>query len=135
MLYDTKKTIAFLIGGIVLTISSFTFYYLIEPRNWVVVLIFCVIDFLYLFFNAYLFLEYSNKRIIKAFALSIGYIAIFNVIPIGYLLINGLFQRIAEIWNVILVYSFFTGPCLIIIIFVVFLIMLLYDYAYGHSVK
>lgn len=28
---------------------------------------------------------------------------------------------------------FFTGPCLIIIIFIIFLIMLLYDYAYGNK--
>ena len=60
---------------------------------------------------------------------------LFNLIPIGYLLIEGLTQRITEIWEDVLVYSFFTGPCLIIIIFVIFLVMLLYDYAYGHSVK
>lgn len=33
MLNDTKKTIVFLIGGIVLAVSSFLCYYLIEPRN------------------------------------------------------------------------------------------------------
>ena len=135
MLNDTKKTIVFLIGGIVLAVSSFLCYYLIEPRNWIIVSILCVVDFLYLFLNAYLFLEYSDKRIIKALGLSLGYIAIFNLIPIGYLLIEGLTQRITEIWKDVLVYSFFTGPCLIIIIFVIFLAMLLYDYAYGHSVK
>ncbi|MBQ8302523.1 MAG: hypothetical protein IJX97_03110 [Clostridia bacterium] len=135
MLNDTKKSIVFLIGGIVLAIAYFLCYYLIEPRNWIVVSIFCAIDFLYLFFNAYLFLEHSDRRIIKAFALSIGYITIFTIIPIGYLLIEGLVPRIAEIWQDILVYSFFTGLCLIIIIFIVFLIMLLYDYAYGHSVR
>ena len=135
MLNDTKKTIVFLIGGIVLAVSSFLCYYLIEPRNWIIVSIFCVVDFLYLFLNAYLFLEYSDKRIIKALGLSLGYIAIFNLIPIGYLLIEGLTQRITEIWKDVLVYSFFTGPCLIIIIFVIFLVMLLYDYADGHSVK
>ena len=94
-----------------------------------------MVDFLYLFLNAYLLLEYSDKRIMKALGLSLGYIAIFNLIPIGYLLIEGLTQRITEIWEDVLVYSFFTGPCLIIIIFVIFLVMLLYDYAYGHSVK
>ena len=123
MLNDTKKSIVFFIGGIVLAISSFLCYYLIEPRNWILISIFCAIDFLYLFFNAYLFLEYTDRRIIKAFALSIGYISIFNIIPIGYLLIEGLVQRIAEIWKDILVYSFFTGPCLIIIIFFVFFII------------
>ena len=131
MLNDTKKSIVFLIDGVVLAIASFLHYYLIEPRNWVVISIFCAIDFLYLFLNAYLFLEYSDKRIIKAFGLSMGYIAIFNLIPIRYLLIEGLIPKIAEIWKDILVYSFFTGPCLIIIIFIVLLIMLLYDYAYG----
>ena len=135
MLNDTKKTIVFLIGGIVLAVSSFLCYYLIEPRNWIIVSILCVVDFLYLFFNAYLFLEYSDKRIIKALCLSLGYIAIFNLIPIGYLLIEGAMQRITEIWKDILVYSFFTGPCLIIIIFIIFLIMLLYEYAYRHGVR
>ena len=135
MLNDTKKMILFLIGGIILAISSFVCYYSIEPRNWIAVSIFCAIDFLYLFFNAYLLLEYSDRRTTKALVLSIGYIAIFNIIPIGYLLISGLVQRIAEFWKGILVYSFFTGPCLIIVIFIVLLIMLLYDYAYGHSVR
>ena len=135
MLNDTRKTMVFLIGGIVLAISSFLCYYLIEPKNWIIVSILCVVDFFYLFFNAYLFLEYSDKRMIKAFGLSLGYITIFNLIPIGYLLIEGAMQRIAEIWKDILVYSFFTGPCLIIIIFIIFLIMLLYEYAYGHSVR
>ena len=135
MLNDTKKMIVFLIGGIILAISSFASLYLKEPRNWIVASIFCFIDFLYLFFNAYLIMEYSNKRIIRTLVLTFGYIIVFNVIPIGYLLIEGSFQKIAEIWKVILVYSFFTGPCLIIIIFIVFLFMLLYDYAYRHSIR
>ena len=77
-----------------------------------------MVDFLYLFLNAYLFLEYSDKRIIKALGLSLGYIAIFNLIPIGYLLIEGLTQRITEIWKDVLVYSFFTGSCLISLIII-----------------
>ena len=133
MLNDAKKTIVFLIGGIILAVASFLHYLLIEPRNWIVVSIFCAIDFLYLFLNAYFFLEYSDKRILKALGLSIGYISLFNLVPIGYLLIEGLTPRISEIWKDILVYSFFTGPCLIILIFIIFLILLLYDYAYGNK--
>ena len=135
MLDDTKKGIVFFIGGIVLATASFCSYYLIKPTNWIVVTVFCVIDFFYLFLNAYFFLEYSEKRVLKAFGLSIGYIAVFNIIPLGYLLMEGLLLRIAEIWKSILVWSFFTGPCLIIIIFLLFLIAWLYDYAYGHTLR
>lgn len=132
MLNDTKKTIAFLAGGIALAVTSFLCYYLIVPTNWILVSILCAIDFFYLFLNAYIFLEYSDRRILKAVGLSVGYIAVFNILPIGYMLIEGLIPRIAELWRGILVYSFFTGPCLIIIIFLVFLIVLLYDYANGQ---
>jgi len=135
MLNDTKKTIAFFITGILLAVSSFSCYYLIEPRNWLVVSILCAVDFLYLFANAYVLLEYSERRILKSFGLSVGYIAVFNIIPLGYLLFEGLIPRILEIWKTILVYSFFTGPCLIIIFLVVALIMLLYGYAYGHTLR
>lgn len=132
MLEDNIKGIAFLVGGVVLVTSSFLCYYLIEPRNWVVISILCAIDFFYLFLNAYVLLEHSEKRIIKSLGLSVGYIAIFNLIPNGYLLIEGLIPRIAEIWKDVLVYSFFTGPCLIIIFFIIFFILLLSEYANGN---
>ena len=73
--------------------------------------------------------EKKKKKWLGASCISLGYITIFNVIPIGYLLINGLFDRIIEIWKDVLVLSFFTGPCLIIILIILMLIMLLYGYA------
>ena len=79
----------------------------------------------------YLVLEYSDKRLLKALGLSVGYIALFNILPLGYLLIEGFFSRITELWKDILLYSFFTGPCFIVIIFIVFLIVLVCDYASG----
>ncbi len=131
MLTDTKRSAAFCLGGAALATASFLCYYLIEPRNWVVLSLFCAVDFLYLLLNAYLFLGHSDKRILKALGLSVGYIALFNSLPLGYLLIEGLLSRIAEIWKDILLFSFFTGPCLIVLIFIVLLIMLLCDYAFG----
>ena len=131
MLTDTKKSVAFFLGGAALATASFLYYYLIEPRNWVVLSIFCAADFLYLLLNAYLVLEYSDKRLLKALGLSVGYIALFNILPLGYLLIEGFFSRITELWKDILLYSFFTGPCFIVIIFIVFLIVLVCDYASG----
>lgn len=135
MINDAKKMLIFLIGGIILAVSSFLIYYLIKPTNWLLVYGFCGVDFIYLFFNAYLFLFYSDKRVIKAFLLSLGYIFVFNLIPLGYLLIYGLIPRIIEIWKDVLIYSFYTGPCLIVIIFIIFLFMFIYDYAYGNALK
>ena len=71
MLNDTKKTIVFLIGGIVLAVSSFLCYYLIEPRNWIIVSILCMVDFLYLFLNAYLFLAFNPDNVIYMIVLSV----------------------------------------------------------------
>ena len=132
MFYGTKKVIIFLMIGVILSVTSFLCYYLIEPTNWVLIIGLCVIDFIYCFYNAYfatIMFGYSDKKWLGATCLSLGYTTIFNVIPIGYLLINGLFVRIVEIWKDVMVLSFFTGPCLIIILIIIMLIMLLYGYA------
>ena len=131
MFYETKKVIIFLVVGVILSITSFLCYCLIEPTNWMLVIGLCVLDFIYCFFNAYFVtieFGYSDKKWLGASCLSLGYITIFNVVPIGYLLLNGLFGRIVEIWKDVLVLSFFTGPCLIIILIIIMLIMRLYGY-------
>lgn len=133
MLNDTKKMILFLIGGIILAVCSFLSYYLIKPINWYIIFACCLIDFLYMFWNSNLLFSYSDKRILKACLLSIGYIFVFNIIPIGFLLINGMISRIIEIWKDVLLYSFFTGPCLIIIIIIIFLFLFLYGYANDYK--
>lgn len=129
MLHNIKKMIIFLIVGVLLTTSSFLSYFLITPTNWYIVITLCILDFIYLFMNAYSLLSYySDKRILKACVISIGYLLVFNVMPIVYLLIQGMISRILEIWKDILLYAFFTGPCLIFVLILIFLISFLYAY-------
>ena len=129
MLHNIKKMIIFLIVGVLLTTSSFLSYFLITPTNWYIVITLCILDFIYLFMNAYSLLSYySDKRILKACVISIGYLLVFNVIPIVYLLIQGMISIILAIWKDILLYSFFTGPCLIFVLILIFLISFLYSY-------
>ena len=129
MLHNIKKMIIFLIVGVLLTTSSVLSYFLITPTNWYIVITLCILDFIYLFMNAYSLLSYySDKRILKACVISIGYLLVFNVIPIVYLLIQGMISIILAIWKDILLYSFFTGPCLIFVLILIFLISFLYSY-------
>lgn len=129
MLHNIKKMIIFLIVGALLTTSSFLSYFLITPTNWYIVITLCILDFIYLFMNAYSLLSYySDKRILKACVISIGYLLVFNVVPIVYLLIQGKISIILAIWKDILLYSFFTGPCLIFVLILIFLISFLYAY-------
>lgn len=129
MLHNIKKMIIFLIVGALLTTSSFLSYFLITPTNWYIVITLCTLDFIYLFMNAYSLLSYySDKRILKACVISIGYLLVFNVVPIVYLLIQGKISIILAIWKDILLYSFFTGPCLIFVLILIFLISFLYAY-------
>jgi hypothetical protein len=44
MFYETKKVIIFLVVGVILSITSFLCYYLIEPTNWMLVIGLCVLD-------------------------------------------------------------------------------------------
>ncbi len=123
MLHNIKKMIIFLIVGALLTTSSFLSYFLITPTNWYIVITLCILDFIYLFMNAYSLLSYySDKRILKACVISIGYLLVFNVVPIVYLLIQGKISIILAIWKDILLYSFFTGPCFIFVLILIFLI-------------
>ena len=125
MLNNTKKMTVLLIIGALLSVGSFLCYYLIQPTSWLIVSLLGVIDFIYTFLNAYLLFDsYTNKRLLKAIGLSAGYILLFNIIPIGYLLINGATTLLSEIWTGIIVYSFFTGPCLIVLIFLIALILI-----------
>ena len=120
MLHNIKKMIIFLIVGALLTTSSFLSYFLITPTNWYIVITLCTLDFIYLFMNAYSLLSYySDKRILKACVISIGYLLVFNVVPIVYLLIQGKISIILAIWKDILLYSFFTGPCLIFVLILI----------------
>ena len=129
MLHNIKKMIIFLIVGALLTTSSFLSYFLITPTNWYIVITLCTLDFIYLFMNAYSLLSYySDKRILKACVISIGYLLVFNVVPIVYLLIQGKISIILAIWKDILLYSFFTGPCLIFVLILICLISFLYAY-------
>ena len=131
---DTKIGILFLVGAVLLSTASFLSYYLIEPKNWTLISILCAIDFFYLFLNNYWVLGVQNyeRRTLKAIGASFGYIAVFNLIPV-FLFFEGMeMAKVINIWKTVLVYSFFTGPCLMIIVCLVFLVMLLYDYANGH---
>lgn len=129
MLHNIKKMIILIIVGALLTTSSFLSYFLITPTNWYIVITLCILDFIYLFMNAYSLLSYySDKRILKACLISIGYLLVFNVVPIVYLLIQGKISIILAIWKDILLYSFFTGPCLIFVLILIFLISFLYAY-------
>lgn len=129
MLHNIKKMIILIIVGALLTTSSFLSYFLITPTNWYIVITLCILDFIYLFMNAYSLLSYySDKRILKACVISIGYLLVFNVVPIVYLLIQGKISIILAIWKDILLYSFFSGPCLIFVLILIFLISFLYAY-------
>ena len=133
MLHNIKKMIIFLIVGALLTTSSFLSYFLITPTNWYIIITLCTLDFIYLFMNAYSLLSYySDKRILKACVISIGYLLVFNVVPIVYLLIQGKISIILAIWKDILLYSFFTGPCLIFVLILIFLISFL-SFIFCHS--
>ena len=129
-MFDNKlKTTMFFICGILLTTTSFLCYYLIQPTNWVLISILFVVDFAYTCPNAILFFkEGTKKRRLKAILASIVYIVLFNAIPALYLLICGQASQILEIWQTVLVYSFFTGPCIFVIILVVLLISHFLDY-------
>ena len=134
MLNDTKKTIIFLVVGVFIAVGSFLSYYLIEPKNWEVISIFCVIDFLYLLLNAYALVEEVSsdaKRHLVAWGISLGYIAVFNLVPIIFMLLKkgGGWALISKMWKSVLLYSFFTGPCLLIIIVIVMLLLWALQYA------
>ena len=44
MFYDTKKVIIFLAIGVILSVTSFLCYYLIEPTKWMLIIGLCVLD-------------------------------------------------------------------------------------------
>ena len=122
-------TVLLLIIGAGLTATSFCIYYLVKPRSAAVLSVICVVDFLYTLFLTCLFFKYMNseKWPLKGVLMAVGYIAAFIAVSVIFILfinVTDAKQLIEFLQNNILgvvFYSFFTGPCIFLVIVLVLL--------------
>lgn len=129
---ETIITIFVLLGGVAFTVMSFCVYYLIQPLNiWALVAI-CIVDFIYNFFSTCLLFKYvekTNKWTLKGFLLSLGYIVGFIIVAVLFLTIIGVISGSLEFLknNIlgIILYAFFTGPSIFVVL-AIFLLCLAY---------
>lgn len=126
---ETIATILILLGGVAFTVTSFCVYYLVKPQNTIALIAICVVDFLYTLFSAIMLLKsmFIEKWLSKGLLLAFGYIAAFIIIPTFYLLFQGAIDLLKNIILAIVYFAFFTGPCIIIILTIIALIMIMYD--------
>ena len=116
-----------LLGGVALTVTSFCLYYLVRPLSTAVLTVSCVIDFLYNYFTTCTFFKLNNmdKCLLKGFLLSAIYTVAFIAVALIFMLATGTLDLVKSDFINIVLYSFFTGPSIFIVL-VIFLVFLAY---------
>ncbi len=119
--------IIFIIIGGALTTISFLGYYALDFSNRCMILLY-VLDIAYLYLNSALFfyLILGKYPWLKAIVLTTAYFVAFNLIVFVFLLLNNGYGLFLEIWDKILVWSIFIGPCFILIILIFCLLLVGY---------
>lgn len=130
---DTDKKdiiiiITILLVGAALTAASFCIYYLVKPRNTIVLAVLCVVDFLYNLFVMCFLIKYNDygKWLLKGTLFAVGYIIVFIAIATLANVIGGSFEFLKNHIVDIVFYAFFTSPSMFIVIIVLALF-----FAYG----
>ena len=119
-------TVLLLIIGAALTAASLCIYYLVKPRSAAILSVVCVVDFLYTLFLTCLFFKFMSpeKWLLKGALITVGYTAAFIVVAVLFILLTSVtnsdfIKSVEFLKNNILgvvFYSFFTGPCIFIVI-------------------
>ncbi len=115
-------SIVFLIIGGMLTALSFVCYYALDAGKRALVVL-CIADVAYLYWNAIKIFEDSNYKCWKAIAFTVGYFFLFHLIVFLLFLFNDGHQRFFQLWDKIAFWSIFIGPCLNVVIILGLLIM------------
>lgn len=125
---DVKEIIiliAVLLVGAALTAGSLCVYYLVKPQSVAALIVLCVVDFAYtLFSSCWLLNQAMMEKWLKwGIILAFGYVAAFIALPSVCLAVSGALELLQNNILGIVYYSFYTGPCIIIILAVITLIM------------
>ena len=116
---DIKKiiyTLLIIFGGIIFTAMSFCVYYLVKPRNTAVLVVICVVDYLYTLFTSctLIKLKGTDKWLFKGLYTSIAYIVAFIALATLFIVTGISHEFFSNHIVDVVCYSFFTGPSIII---------------------
>lgn len=120
--------ILILLGGIAFTTMSFCVYYIVKPQNAFALAAICTVDFIYNLFCSCLFFKYMyiDKWLLKGILLAVIYIVAFIAVTSLFCLFSGALELLKNIIVTVVLLSFFTCPCILIIMTVLSLILIFY---------
>ena len=112
-----------LLGGAALTATSFCIYYLVKPQNTAWLILLCTVDFLYnCFTTCFIFkLSHTDKWLLKGLLVSAIYTVAFIAVAALFMLFCNAFEFLKNNIFGIVLYAFFTGPSIFIVLAILLL--------------